>query len=208
MKLRRSCRTRRRRAARPLPRRRGAELLPLPDPAPDRRRPGGRRAREGDQVQRAAARGRRHRRHAARHGGGRPRRRRTCRSRSSSRTTTWSCVNKPAGMVVHPGGGQPRRHARQRAAAPREDLSGIGGEARPGIVHRLDKGTSGVMVVAKNDAAIASCRGSSTIGRSRRNTSRWCGAWCSSASASRRPSAATRRTVRRCRRGPRTHGKR
>jgi 23S rRNA pseudouridine1911/1915/1917 synthase len=44
-------------------------------------------------------------------------------------------------------------------------LSGIGGELRPGIVHRLDRGTSGVMVVAKHDAPTRSCRGSSTTAR-------------------------------------------
>ena len=62
-------------------------------------------------------------------------------------------VDKPAGLVVHPGAGHATGtlvHALLHHVA---DLSGIGGEARPGIVHRLDKGTSGVMVVAKNDAA-------------------------------------------------------
>ncbi len=113
-------------------------------------------------------------------------------------------VNKPAGMVVHPAAGNPDGTLVNALLHHVKDLSGIGGEARPGIVHRLDKGTSGVMVVAKNDIAIASCRGSSTIARSRRNTSRWCGGWCSSASASKRRSAATRRTVRRCPRAPRT----
>ena len=63
-------------------------------------------------------------------------------------------VDKPAGMVVHPAAGNPDRtlvnallhHCRGR-------LSGIGGVARPGIVHRIDKDTSGLLVVAKSDAA-------------------------------------------------------
>jgi 23S rRNA pseudouridine1911/1915/1917 synthase len=62
-------------------------------------------------------------------------------------------VNKPAGMVVHPGAGHERGTLVNALLHHVEDLSGIGGERRPGIVHRLDKGTSGVMVVAKNDAA-------------------------------------------------------
>jgi 23S rRNA pseudouridine1911/1915/1917 synthase len=63
-------------------------------------------------------------------------------------------VDKPAGMVVHPAAGNPDgtlvnallHHCRGR-------LSGIGGVARPGIVHRIDKDTSGLLVVAKSDAA-------------------------------------------------------
>ncbi len=62
-------------------------------------------------------------------------------------------VNKPAGMVVHPGAGHEGGTLVNALLHHVEDLSGIGGERRPGIVHRLDKGTSGVMVVAKNDAA-------------------------------------------------------
>jgi 23S rRNA pseudouridine1911/1915/1917 synthase len=62
-------------------------------------------------------------------------------------------VNKPAGMVVHPAG---RVHSGTLVNALLfhvHDLQGVGGVLRPGIVHRLDKGTSGVMVVAKNDRA-------------------------------------------------------
>jgi 23S rRNA pseudouridine1911/1915/1917 synthase len=62
-------------------------------------------------------------------------------------------VNKPAGIVVHPGAGHARGtlvHALLHHVA---GLSGIGGRDRPGIVHRLDRGTSGVMVIAKHDAA-------------------------------------------------------
>jgi 23S rRNA pseudouridine1911/1915/1917 synthase len=60
-------------------------------------------------------------------------------------------VNKPAGMVVHPGAGNSSGTLVNALLGHCTDLSGIGGELRPGIVHRLDKGTSGVMVAAKND---------------------------------------------------------
>ncbi len=62
-------------------------------------------------------------------------------------------LNKPAGMVVHPAPGH-RKSTLVNAllAHCRDSLSGIGGVRRPGIVHRLDKDTSGLMVVAKNDA--------------------------------------------------------
>jgi 23S rRNA pseudouridine1911/1915/1917 synthase len=62
-------------------------------------------------------------------------------------------INKPAGMVVHPGPGNSSGTLVNALLAHCTDLSGIGGELRPGIVHRLDKGTSGVMVAAKNDRA-------------------------------------------------------
>ena len=62
-------------------------------------------------------------------------------------------LNKPAGMVVHPGAGHSSGTLVNALLHHMTDLSGIGGELRPGIVHRLDRGTSGVMVVAKNDAA-------------------------------------------------------
>lgn len=62
-------------------------------------------------------------------------------------------VNKPAGMVVHPAAGNPSGTLVNALLHHVKDLSGIGGEIRPGIVHRLDKGTSGVMVVAKRDEA-------------------------------------------------------
>ncbi|NTU76346.1 MAG: RluA family pseudouridine synthase [Alphaproteobacteria bacterium] len=63
-------------------------------------------------------------------------------------------VDKPAGLVVHPAAGN-RDHTLVNALLAHcgDSLSGIGGVARPGIVHRLDKDTSGLMVVAKNDAA-------------------------------------------------------
>jgi 23S rRNA pseudouridine1911/1915/1917 synthase len=62
-------------------------------------------------------------------------------------------INKPTGLVVHPGAGHDRGTLVNALLHHVTDLSGIGGELRPGIVHRLDKGTSGVMVVAKHDAA-------------------------------------------------------
>ena len=62
-------------------------------------------------------------------------------------------LNKPAGMVVHPAAGHASGTLVNALLHHITDLSGIGGELRPGIVHRLDRGTSGVMVVAKTDAA-------------------------------------------------------
>ena len=63
-------------------------------------------------------------------------------------------LNKPAGLVVHPAPGNPDHTLVNALLAHCGDsLSGIGGVRRPGIVHRLDKNTSGVMVVAKNDRA-------------------------------------------------------
>jgi 23S rRNA pseudouridine1911/1915/1917 synthase len=61
-------------------------------------------------------------------------------------------VDKPAGMVVHPAAGHSTGTLVNALLHHVTDLSGIGGEMRPGIVHRLDRGTSGVMVVAKNDS--------------------------------------------------------
>jgi 23S rRNA pseudouridine1911/1915/1917 synthase len=62
-------------------------------------------------------------------------------------------VEKPAGMVVHPAAGNVRGTLVNALLHHLKGLSGIGGVLRPGIVHRLDKETSGIMVVAKNDAA-------------------------------------------------------
>ena len=62
-------------------------------------------------------------------------------------------VDKPAGMVVHPAAGHATGTLVNALLHHVDDLSGIGGEKRPGIVHRLDKGTSGLMVVAKHDKA-------------------------------------------------------
>ena len=63
-------------------------------------------------------------------------------------------VNKPKGLVVHPANGNPDGTlVNAIMAICKESLSGIGGELRPGIVHRLDKDTSGLLIVAKNDEA-------------------------------------------------------
>jgi 23S rRNA pseudouridine1911/1915/1917 synthase len=63
-------------------------------------------------------------------------------------------VNKPAGMVVHPAAGHSRGTLVNAILAHCPDLPGIGGERRPGVVHRLDKDTSGLVVVAKNEPAL------------------------------------------------------
>jgi 23S rRNA pseudouridine1911/1915/1917 synthase len=60
-------------------------------------------------------------------------------------------IDKPAGLVVHPAAGHADHTLVNALLFQVKDLSGIGGELRPGIVHRLDKDTSGVMVIAKND---------------------------------------------------------
>lgn len=63
-------------------------------------------------------------------------------------------VNKPKGMVVHPANGNPDGTlVNAIMAICKDSLSGIGGEIRPGIVHRIDKDTSGILMVAKNDKA-------------------------------------------------------
>ena len=62
-------------------------------------------------------------------------------------------IDKPAGLVVHPGAGTASGTLVNALLHHVRDLSGIGGVLRPGIVHRLDRGTSGLMVVAKSDAA-------------------------------------------------------
>jgi 23S rRNA pseudouridine1911/1915/1917 synthase len=63
-------------------------------------------------------------------------------------------VNKAAGMVVHPGAGHPDGTLVNAVLAHCPDLEGVGGAIRPGIVHRLDKDTSGLIVIAKHDRAI------------------------------------------------------
>jgi 23S rRNA pseudouridine1911/1915/1917 synthase len=62
-------------------------------------------------------------------------------------------INKPTGLVVHPGAGQIDGTLVNALLHHCTALSGIGGEVRPGIVHRLDKETSGCLVIAKNDEA-------------------------------------------------------
>jgi len=63
-------------------------------------------------------------------------------------------INKPSGLVVHPAPGNYTGTLVNALLHHCTDLAGIGGELRPGIVHRLDKDTSGVMVAAKNEAAL------------------------------------------------------
>ncbi len=65
-------------------------------------------------------------------------------------------INKPAGLVVHPAAGHASGTLVNALLAHCPDLAGIGGEKRPGIVHRLDRDTTGVMVVAKNETAMRS----------------------------------------------------
>lgn len=60
-------------------------------------------------------------------------------------------VNKPAGMVVHPAAGHASGTLVHAALAHAPQMEGIGGEGRPGVVHRLDKDTSGLILLAKND---------------------------------------------------------
>ena len=62
-------------------------------------------------------------------------------------------VDKPAGMVVHPGVGHTRSTLVHAALAHAPDMAGIAGEGRPGVVHLLDKDTSGLILLAKNDLA-------------------------------------------------------
>ncbi|MCU0698480.1 MAG: RluA family pseudouridine synthase [Myxococcaceae bacterium] len=64
-------------------------------------------------------------------------------------------LDKAAGMVVHPGAGHQGGTLVNALLHHVADLQGVGGELRPGIVHRLDKDTSGVMVIAKNEQALA-----------------------------------------------------
>ena len=64
-------------------------------------------------------------------------------------------INKAAGMVVHPAAGHSEGTLVNALLHHVDDLSGVGGELRPGIVHRLDRGTSGLIVVAENDVAHA-----------------------------------------------------
>lgn len=63
-------------------------------------------------------------------------------------------IDKPAGLVVHPGPGHATGTLANAVLHHCPKLEGIGGEKRPGIVHRLDRGTSGLIVVAKNDASM------------------------------------------------------
>ena len=128
-------------------------------------------------------------------------RRRRCRSTSSTRTpTSSSSTSRPAWSCI-PAAGHATGTLVNALLHHVDDLSGIGGELRPGIVHRLDRGTSGADGRRQERRArTRSSRGSFTIARSRRNTSRWCGASCRPGAGSTRRSAAIRSTGRRCRR--------
>ena len=64
-------------------------------------------------------------------------------------------VNKPGGLVVHPGAGNKEHTLANALKFHSENLSSLNGEFRPGIVHRIDKDTAGLLIVAKNDAAHA-----------------------------------------------------
>ena len=69
-------------------------------------------------------------------------------------------IDKPAGLVVHPGAGNPDGTLVNGLLARFPDIAGVGGDpVRPGIVHRLDAGSSGLLVVARNDAAAESLIG-------------------------------------------------
>lgn len=63
-------------------------------------------------------------------------------------------INKPAGIVVHPSAGHDSGTLVNAALALAPEMEGIAGEGRPGVVHRLDKDTSGIILFAKNDAAL------------------------------------------------------
>jgi 23S rRNA pseudouridine1911/1915/1917 synthase len=65
-------------------------------------------------------------------------------------------INKPVGLVVHPAAGNPDGTLVNALLAHCKDLTGVGGVMRPGIVHRLDKDTSGILVVAKNERTMRS----------------------------------------------------
>ncbi|MDR7543294.1 MAG: RluA family pseudouridine synthase [Armatimonadota bacterium] len=78
-------------------------------------------------------------------------------------------INKPAGLVVHPGAGRPTGTLAHAVLAHCPDLPGIGGAVRPGIVHRLDKDTSGLLVVAKTEAALRELQAQIQARRARRD---------------------------------------
>jgi 23S rRNA pseudouridine1911/1915/1917 synthase len=77
-------------------------------------------------------------------------------------------IDKPAGLTVHPGAGRSSGTLVHAVLAHCPDLAGIGGVLRPGIVHRLDKDTSGLIVVAKTEAALRALQGQMQTRRARR----------------------------------------
>ena len=142
----------RRRAPRPDPRR-PADRLAQPGPAVDSRRAGDGRRGRGRQAVRAHRQGANGSTSTCRRRsppGSRPKR---ARSGCSTQDESLIVVDKPAGLTVHPGAGRPTGTLVHRLLAHFPDLEGVGGPGRPGIVHRLDKDTSGVLVVARTQAA-------------------------------------------------------
>ena len=86
-------------------------------------------------------------------------------------------VDKPAGLVVHPGAGNPDGTLVNGLLARYPELVGVGERHRPGIVHRLDAGSSGLLVVARTQHAVDDADRAVRRARRRRGcTSRWCGA--------------------------------
>jgi len=101
-------------------------------------------------------------------------------------------VNKPRGLVVHPGAGRRRGTLVNALLARVQDLSGVGGRLRPGIVHRLDKDTSGLLWWRRTTWPTSRWRRRSSTGRWSGATWRWCGGRRGRAtSPSAPPSAAT-----------------
>ena len=85
-------------------------------------------------------------------------------------------VDKPAGLVVHPGAGNPTARSSTGCWPGIPEIAGVGEPHRPGIVHRLDVGTSGLLVVARTARAYHSLVDALAAARRRRAcTARWCG---------------------------------
>ena len=82
-------------------------------------------------------------------------------------------INKPQGMVTHPAAGSPSKTLVNAALYHIRDLSQINGVYRPGIVHRLDKDTSGLLAIAKTTWRICRCPSKSRTGRRKGIISLW-----------------------------------
>ena len=133
----------RRHAPRPLPDGAAAGTLARPGAAADQGRPRHRAPRRRVRPSTAGPRRPDIRRRRARRRAPPAPSRRPCRSSSSTRIRDIVVLDKPAGMVVHPAAGHSCGTLVNALLHHVKDLSGIGGEMRPGIVHRLDRGTSG-----------------------------------------------------------------
>ena len=83
-------------------------------------------------------------------------------------------VDKPAGLVVHPGAGHDRGTLVNGLLARYPDIADVGDAYRPGIVHRLDRGTSGLMVVARTEGAYQLLVGQMRSRQPQRCTALWC----------------------------------